>query len=278
MEHNIGAGAIVGLVTASSIYIYNSDKFNSIQRTILLICIIFPPAQWVGILIVLAYNKQIENNSVEKILEKKIEQKTNTLKSQVESLKDLKEKGILSEEEFKSKVEKIEAEKEEQNIKNSNEYKQLKSLLDSKILTKEEFESKVKLIKTVHAKKNDDIKSEVYDFKVTLINNDILTILDIPKKTNNILGCSVQSTSGSKSNNTFISDKYLYEVQNEKIVNFYKPQIIQLKDGKRCITYRKFSHLSKGDFIFYENNLFLPDGQYPITVFEKIKVKENRLQ
>ena len=61
MEHNIGVGAIVGLVTASSIYIYNSTKFNSIQRTILLICVLFPPAQWVGILIVLAYNKQIEN-------------------------------------------------------------------------------------------------------------------------------------------------------------------------------------------------------------------------
>ncbi len=146
MEHNIGVGAIVGLVTASSIYIYNSTKFNSIQRTILLICVLFPPAQWVGILIVLAYNKQIENNSVEKILEKKIEQKTNTLNSQVESLKDLKEKGILTEEEYIQKVNRIEQEKKEENLKNSQEYKQLKSLYENGILTKVEFESKVELL------------------------------------------------------------------------------------------------------------------------------------
>lgn len=148
MEHNIGVGAIIGLVTASSFYIYNSNKFNSIQKTILLICILFPPAQWLGIIIVLAYNNYIENNSVEKVTERKIEQKTNTLNSQAESLKDLKEKGILTEEEYSQKVNRIEQEKKEENLKNSQEYKQLKSLFDSGVLTKEEFESKIGIIKT----------------------------------------------------------------------------------------------------------------------------------
>lgn len=131
MEHNIGVGAIVGLATASSFYIYKSEKLSSVQKTILLICVIFPPAQWLGILIVLAYNNFIENNSVEKITERKIENKINTLNSQVKSLKDLKEKGILTNEEYNQKVEKLEAEKVEQDLKNSIEYRQLKSLLDS---------------------------------------------------------------------------------------------------------------------------------------------------
>jgi uncharacterized membrane protein len=152
MEHNIGVGAIVGLVTASSIYIYNSNKFNSVQKTILLICILFPPAQWIGILIVLAYNNYIENNSVEKVNQRKTEQKTNNLNSQVESLKDLKEKGILSEEEYKSKVEKIEAEKAKQDLKNSTEYKQLKDLFDLGVLTKDEFENKVNKLKNIEVK------------------------------------------------------------------------------------------------------------------------------
>lgn len=278
MDNNIGIGIIVGLTFTSSVYVWNNEKFSSIQKTILLICIVFPPAHWLGILVVLAYNSFKANNSPEKIIERKAEQVKINLDSSISNLKDLKDKGILNEEEYKSKVAKINAEKEEQNLKNSAEYKQLKSLLDGRILTKEEFESKVNLIKTIPAKKTEDIVSEVYDFKVTLINNEILTILGVPEKTNNILGCSVQASSGSTSNNIFISDKYLYEVQNDKIAHFYKPQTIQLKDGKICITYRKFLNLTKGDFIFYDNNLCLPDGQYQINEFEKIIVKENRLQ
>ena len=146
MEHNIGVGAIVGLATASSFYIYKSEKFSNVQKTILLICVIFPPAQWLGILIVLTYNNFIENNSVEKIAERKNENKINTLNSQVKSLKDLKEKGILTSEEYNQKVEKLEAEKAEQDLKNSIEYSQLKSLLDSGVLTKEEFENKIEFI------------------------------------------------------------------------------------------------------------------------------------
>lgn len=159
MEHNIGVGAIVGLATASSFYIYKSEKFSNVQKTILLICVIFPPAQWLGILIVLAYNNFIENNSVEKIAEIKNENKINTLNSQVKSLKNLKEKGILTNEEYNQKVEKLKVEKAEQDLKNSTEYKQLKSLLDSGVLTKEEFENKINLLKGFSDKEVD--KTEI---------------------------------------------------------------------------------------------------------------------
>ena len=276
MEHNIGVGAIVGLATASSFYIYKSEKLSSVQKTILLICVIFPPAQWLGILIVLAYNNFIENNSVEKIAEIKNENKINTLNSQVESLKDLKEKGILTNEEYNQKVEKIEAEKAEQDLKNSTEYKQLKSLLDSGVLTKEEFESKIVKINNIINKQLEDKIIDTYNYNVTLINGEILTILNIPKNTNNILGCSVKIHNKNLSG-VYISNKYLYEIINDKVVNFYSPKNIKLKDGTICLLYGNFSKPMKGDFIFRTDYSRLNDGKYQLDFFNNIRVKDNRL-
>lgn len=147
MDKSIGVGSIVGLTFASSLYVWKNEKFSSVQKTILLICIVFPPAQWLGILIVLAYNNYKVNNSVEKVQERKVEQVKVNLDNSISSLTDLKDKGILTAEEYKTKVAKINSEKDEQSLKNSLEYKQLKSLLDSGILTKEEFESKLILLK-----------------------------------------------------------------------------------------------------------------------------------
>lgn len=148
MENSIGVGLIVGLTLASSIYVWNNSKFSSVQKTVLLICIIFPPAQWLGILIVSIYNSNVENNTPERKTEKKLD-------STISNLTELKEKGILTEEEYLTKVEKIDAEKTEQNLKNSVEYKQLKSLFDSGILTKDEFESKVQLLQSISVKEGD---------------------------------------------------------------------------------------------------------------------------
>ena len=276
MEHNIGVGVIVGLATASSFYIYKSEKISSIQKTILLICVIFPPAQWLGILIVLAYNNYIENNSVEKIAERRNENKINTLNSQVESLKNLKEKGILTSEEYNQKVEKLEAEKAEQELKNSTEYKQLKSLLDSGVLTKEEFESKIVKINNIINKQLEDKIIDTYNYNVTLINGEILTILNIPKNTNNILGCSVKIHNKNLSG-VYISNKYLYEIINDKVVNFYSPKNIKLKDGTICLLYGNFSKPMKGDFIFRTDYSRLNDGKHQLDFFNNIKVKDNRL-
>lgn len=155
MDKSIGIGSIVGLTFASSLYVWNNEKFSSVQKAVLLVCIVFPPAQWIGILVVIAYNNYKVNNSAEKVTERKVEQVKVNLDISILSLKDLKEKGILTDEEYKTKVAKINAEKDEQSLKNSLEYRQLKSLLESGILTKEEFDNKIKLIQNVSEKEVD---------------------------------------------------------------------------------------------------------------------------
>lgn len=148
MEYNIGVGAVVGLITASSLYVWSSDEFTKGQKTFLLVAMVFAPVQWIGILVIKYYN----NNKFENTPERKTEKK---LDSTISNLTELKEKGILTEEEYNTKVEKIDAEKTEQYLKNSLEYKQLKSLFDGGILTKEEFESKIQLLQKVSYKEVD---------------------------------------------------------------------------------------------------------------------------
>lgn len=158
MNDNIGVGLIVGLVTASSLYVWNSKNFTKVQKIFLLIFLIFPPLQWVSILLVLVYNKfQIENSSKATTAKKNIDSEIN-LYSAKTNLYELKEKGIISKDEFNSKIEQIR--KTEYDIINSIEYKQLKSLLDSGILTKEEFNNKVKLIGLENRPKNDIVIEE----------------------------------------------------------------------------------------------------------------------
>lgn len=147
MDKEVGIGLMIGLLTFSSIYVWKSNSFSKVQKTILLICILFAPLQWIGIIFFLTYNKMVFENSRERIAEKKAEENTIKLNSSIENLKDLKEKGILTEEEFNQKIYKIKSEKENQTLKNSSEYKQLKSLFDSGILSIEEFENKIQQIK-----------------------------------------------------------------------------------------------------------------------------------
>lgn len=146
MDDKIGVGIIVGVATGVSLYVWNSDSFTKSQKIGLICCVVFPPLQWISILLVLAFNKHQSENTTEA----KIIKQTNKIKQDLDSAKnnltELKEKGIISEEEFNSKVNKIESQKLEFDIKNSMEYKQLKSLLDGGILSKDEFEKKVKLL------------------------------------------------------------------------------------------------------------------------------------
>jgi hypothetical protein len=147
MEHSIGIGVIVGLTFASSVFVWNSQMITSAQKTFLLICILFPPVQWLGIIIVLAYNSNKVNNSAEKVAERKVNERISQLEFAISNLTELNEKGLLNKEEYLSKVEKIEIEKAEIFLKNSLEYQQLKSLLDTGFLTKEEFDIKTQLLK-----------------------------------------------------------------------------------------------------------------------------------
>ncbi len=75
-----------------------------------------------------------------------IKTENSKLDNSLHNLSELKQKGILTDEEYTQKVSKLNSEKIEKELKNSIEYKQLKSLLDSGILTKEEFEKKIKLL------------------------------------------------------------------------------------------------------------------------------------
>jgi hypothetical protein len=45
MDNNIGVALIIGLTIGTSIFVYDSEKFNKIQKIFLLICLIFPPLQ-----------------------------------------------------------------------------------------------------------------------------------------------------------------------------------------------------------------------------------------
>ena len=268
MEHNIGVGVIVGLATASSFYIYKSEKFSSIQKTILLICVIFPPAQWLGILIVLAYNNYIENNSVEKIAERRNENKINTLNSQVESLKDLKEKGILTEEEYKTKVKKIEAEKTEQNLKNSIEYKQLKGLFESGVLTKEEFESKIKRLNT----------NKTTSKNISIILNDKRVLIVSNNFKNNLIGSKVKfENNDTILNGNFLSERKLIVISNGFIKNILNGQIIYLNNNQKVIIYKQFdSVISLNDFVYY-NNEKIKDGIYQISFLKNFTVSNGKI-
>ncbi|TRW97177.1 SHOCT domain-containing protein [Flavobacterium gawalongense] len=146
MENNIGIGLIVGITTASGIYVWNSKDFTKEQKTLLLVCIIFPPLHWLLILLVLGYNKYKSKNTPQRLSEKRLDENKTKLNSSIDNLADLRGKGILTETEYKEIVKKIEAQKTEQELINSTEYKQLKSLLDANILSKNEFEDKLKIL------------------------------------------------------------------------------------------------------------------------------------
>ena len=141
-------GAITGLLISTSLYVWNSNNFTKEQRILLLICIVFPPAQWIGIIIILIYNNYKLENTPEKLSEKKVTEKKIELNTTIDNLLELKEKGILTIDEYNEKVDKIESQKIEVQIKNSSEYKQLKNLFENNILTADEFENKIKLLKT----------------------------------------------------------------------------------------------------------------------------------
>lgn len=155
MDNEIAVGAVVGLITASSLYVWNSDEFTKEQKTFLLIAMVFAPVQWVGILVIKYYNNYRKNNSLEKVTERKVSQVKSSLDNSISNLRELKNKGIITENEYKNKVQKIEEAKTEQNLKNSLEYSQLKSLLDNGVLTKDEFDSKVYLLTKVSGKEVD---------------------------------------------------------------------------------------------------------------------------
>ena len=76
-----------------------------------------------------------------------IVKQVNKPKSKIESLNNLKEKGILTEEEYTEKSKIVNQEIAEKKLKETEEYRQLENLLNSQLLTQDEFENKVKILR-----------------------------------------------------------------------------------------------------------------------------------
>lgn len=273
MENNPLVAGIVGLTTASCIYIWKSDRFNKSQKTFLLLCFFFPPLQWLAIIITLAYNNHIENNSVEKVAEREIEQQTNTLNSQVENLKNLKIKGILTEEEYIQKTNKIEQEKIEENLKNSQAHKQLKSLFDSGILTKEEFENKVQIVKkqkvyqSNYNQDSQDNKQDTDDLTqseyTTLDNKIIVKIIKIQSKNYQIFIGDKLITEGKYKISVDDTNINNIEILKFTVNNGITKEIYFIKSYKKIIVeMTNETQLQKGDNIYLKSGDIAPNGVY----------------
>lgn len=133
MDKNIGIGILVGLTFTSTIFILNSSYFTKNQKTFLGILFLFPPGQWILGIIIGLWNKQ--NNTINGV-------SMSSLKKQISQLESLKNQGLLTEDEFEIKTNKIYEKKLTELFENSKEYKNLKNLRDNNILTEQEFENK----------------------------------------------------------------------------------------------------------------------------------------
>lgn len=169
MEHDTGVGLIVGIAIGTSLYVWNSDNFTKPQKTSLLFCLLFPPLQWLGILAILIYNHYKISKSLENATKSRVGKVKTSLENSTSNLENLKNKGLLTEEEYKKKIDKIETKIEQENLNNSIEYKQLKSLYENGILTSEEFEEKITKLKSYlknDKKLNISIKNNVVTIKL----------------------------------------------------------------------------------------------------------------
>ena len=97
----------------------------------------------IGSVLIYFGNKQKAETKEEK--EAKSERKSYHKK--LYSVEQLYEKGLLTKEEYEDKVRVLKSENREQAIKNTKEYKMLKDLKDNGLLSVNEFKQKVKQIK-----------------------------------------------------------------------------------------------------------------------------------
>lgn len=97
----------------------------------------------------LIYSTQHKQIQEERRREKLYQKERATIKEiseKEEQLLNLRNKGILSDEEFNSKISKIRQNRAKTEFEKTQEYQQLKQLYKSEVLTKEEFDSKIDLL------------------------------------------------------------------------------------------------------------------------------------
>src|SRR5690606_6074240 len=103
MDKRIGVGLIVGLTIGTTLFVVNYDKFTKTQKIVLFLFIIFPPLQWVSIILLLIYNHFKYKISKEGKEEKKATDEINKNVTQFRNLKELKDNGVLTKEEYDQK-------------------------------------------------------------------------------------------------------------------------------------------------------------------------------
>lgn len=135
-----GIALIIGLGIGLMLYAANSESFSQAQKITIYITIVFIPLQLLLFIIYLIYNSQKKE-------EPKILSETEVFNDKITSLKELKDSGLLTDEEYSQKAKNIENSKLEAQIKGLSSYKKLKNLLDDGVLTKEEFENKIEVLK-----------------------------------------------------------------------------------------------------------------------------------
>lgn len=118
----------------------------------------------VGIVFVVSGYLKNRKTKQQKAIEKKSVSQQESFNVKINSLKQLKEKGILTDQEYESKTKKLEEDNLTKSLENYEEYKQLEALYEDGILTKEEFESKVEILKNKINTKEETVTEEEEQF------------------------------------------------------------------------------------------------------------------
>ncbi|TXD47113.1 MULTISPECIES: SHOCT domain-containing protein [unclassified Polaribacter] len=139
MENNIGIGILVALTFTSTVFVINTEYYTKSQKIILYLLFLFPPAQWILGAILLLWNK--ENDKTEGFNLYKFD-------NQIDELRSLRNKGLLTESEYVLKSKQIRDKKQTIFFEQTKEYKTLKKLKDQNILTEKEFLEKTELLKS----------------------------------------------------------------------------------------------------------------------------------
>lgn len=147
-EISIGVGIIIGLTIASTYFVYSNDFFNQSQKTYFYFCILFPPLQWLSIIIVSFYNAYKISISPEFIENEKRQNEKRNIKKQTDIIIDLRNKGILTKEESNKKLISLRNSQKITEFKLTADYQKLKELYDNGILTETEFNDKINILKS----------------------------------------------------------------------------------------------------------------------------------
>jgi hypothetical protein len=115
-------------------------------------------------------NYNNKNDTLKETPNKDFSDKENNINAKYETLKYLLEKGILTNKEYQVKINSLNNEKFDNELKEREEYIKLKSLYESKMLSKQEFEHKVKVLqKKIEYQNNEPLD---YDYKISDVKSE----------------------------------------------------------------------------------------------------------